>query len=225
MNHRNKCITFVILWSLVFILPVPGKSESRTNDEAESAGYEQALNNRLSGIASLHTRFEQSTTGRNNDITRQESGELWVEKPDRFRIVTGDPNAQTLVSDGELFWSYDAELEQVIVSQLDKSIRDVPILLLGGDPAAITRKYRVSFYESERGDHFVLEPKSTTGLFASLTIVFTEELPIAISIRDNFGQYVLMRFVDPAVNVNLEPETFTFNPPDGVDVIDDRQSS
>ncbi|MEX2488203.1 MAG: outer membrane lipoprotein chaperone LolA, partial [Pseudomonadales bacterium] len=208
-------MTLVMLWSLVFTTAALAGGDSQIIiDQAASASHEQALNDRLSGITSLHTRFEQSATGRNNEITRQDSGELWVEKPDRFRIVTGEPNAQTLVSDGDLFWSYDAELEQVIVSQLDKSIRDVPILLLGGNPAAITRNYRVSFYESERGDHFVLEPKTTTGLFASLTIVFTEELPIAISIRDNFGQYVLMEFIDPAVNVDLEPGIFTFNPPD-----------
>lgn len=224
MNRPNKsvglvCLLHLLLMSFVAVA-IAGEEEG-----AGPSGYEQLLNERLTGITSLHSRFEQSTMGRNREFARQESGELWVEKPDRFRIVSGQPNAQTLVSDGKTFWSYDVDLEQVIVSKLDKSVRDVPILLLGGDPAAITQKYRITFYESDRGDHFVLEPKTTTSLFSSLTIVFDDKTPAAISIRDNFGQQILMELIDPAINIDLAPELFEFEVPDGVDVIDDRQSS
>jgi len=223
MNPRNDAFGIVWLCNLVLMTSAFGQAPGQGPGH-EVTGYEQALNDRLADITSLHARFEQSTTGRNQEIAH-ESGELWVQKPDHFRIVTGEPNAQTLVSDGKSFWSYDVELEQVIIRRLDKSIRDVPILLFGGDPDAITRQYRVSFYESDQGDHYVLEPKTTTSVFTRLTIMFQDDLPSAIAIRDNFGQQILMELIEPAVNVDLKPELFTFTPPNGVDVIDDRQSS
>lgn len=223
MNRLNNSVGLVCILYLFFMTPATGQEGPEVIKAA--TGYEQVLNKRLTDITSIHSRFEQSTTSRQGERGRQEAGELWVEKPDRFRIVSGQPNAQTLVSDGETFWSYDVDLEQVIVSQLDRSIRDVPILLLGGNPSAITRKYHITFYESEAGDHFVLEPKTTDSLFASLTIVFDNEMPVAISIRDNFDQRILMELIDPSINVDIAPDRFKFEAPDGVDVIDDRPSS
>ncbi len=191
---------------------------------AEDTGYEQALNARLAGIESMHARFRQFTLDRNRKFTRQQSGELWVEKPDRFRIVTGAPYVQVLVSDGRTFWSYDADLEQVIISDLEKDIREVPILLLGGEARAITGQYRVDYFDDGERDHFVLEPRTANSLFASLTIEFDGEEPAAISIRDNLGQQTRMEFIEPGLNVDPKAGTFRFEPPEDVDVIDDRKS-
>lgn len=188
----------------------------------EAAGYQQKLNERLSAVESLRADFRQFTSSRDNGFTREQTGQLWVEKPDRFRIITEAPWEQVLVSDGKSFWSYDADLEQVIVRELSRDIREVPVLLFGGDAAEITRSFHVGYFEEENRETFVLEPIKADGLFASLSIVFEDSVPAEIGIRDNLGQKTRIELMSPKINEDMAPSLFEFSAPEGVDVIDER---
>jgi outer membrane lipoprotein carrier protein len=176
----------------------------------------------LDRLKTLRAAFIQTTTDKNQRVIQQTRGQLWVSAPGRFRLETIEPAVQTLVSDGESFWSYDSDLEQVIITPLQHDISQVPILLLGGDAGRIADKYLVVYYESEGHGFYVLEPRDEGSLFAALTIEFAEAVPVSIVLRDSLGQRTSIELADLAPNEPVAATVYTFITPPGVDVIDDR---
>ena len=126
------------------------------------------------------------------------------------------------MSDGSNFWVYDADLEQVIISRLEADVSQVPVLLLGGSIEELKASYSISYYEDELGENYVLTPLSSESLFTSLSISFKHSVPIRIAILDALGQRTLISLTDVKADDNIDPAVFSFEPPEGTDVIDDR---
>jgi outer membrane lipoprotein carrier protein len=151
-----------------------------------------------------------------------------MEKPNRFRVDTINPSLQTVVSDGIDFWSYDEDLEQVVISPLNKDLNQVPILLFSSDILSIQGAYNISGYTGEGEDHlllehFVLEPISDLSLFHSLTLSFHLGKPVSITINATTGQITTVSLRDIDLNSAISPDRFNFIAPAGADVIDDRK--
>jgi outer membrane lipoprotein carrier protein len=176
----------------------------------------------LDQLQTLSASFIQTTVNGQQHVVQQARGQLWVSTPGRFRLETLEPAIQTLVSDGETFWSFDSDLEQVIITRLERDITQVPILLLGGDAKAITDEYQVAYFSEDQHDFFVLEPREGGSLFESLTIVFAADTPVSIVLRDSLGQRTQIELTDVNRNHQIPSATFTLIPPVGADVIDDR---
>ena len=176
----------------------------------------------LDQLQTLSASFIQTTINSQQHVVQQARGQLWVSTPGKFRLETLEPAIQTLVSDGDTFWSFDSDLEQVIITQLQRDITQVPILLLGGDAKAITDEYLVVYYAEDQYDFFVLEPRQEGSLFESLTIAFAADTPVSIVLRDSLGQRTQIELTDVDRNRQIPEMTFTFVPPTEVDVIDDR---
>lgn len=205
MRHLNRLLL------LLLTIPLPAV--------ASDAERLQAL---LADVSSLVSDFNQVTINADNRLLQENRGRLWVEGPSSFRIETHSPFSQTLVSNGTDFWTFDADLEQVIVRPLDDDLSEVPILLLGAGVGDITETYDVSRFEDEEGEHFVLSPRSQQAVFESLTLSFKATVPSAIRIRDSLGQRTRIDFETPEPNIDIAPARFVLEIPDGVDVIDDR---
>ena len=208
--------------SLLLVLIVAGLPVGATPD-IEGAGEASArLSRRLADLHSLDAAFTQTTVDTSDRILQETEGHLWVASPNQFRIETDDPFRQTLVSDGKSFWSFDADLEQVIIRDMDRNIQQVPILLLGGEPDAILATYTVHEIDGDASQVFVLQPKSASNLFESLGIEFAGDRPRTITLVDGLGQLTRIVLGKTMVNAEVDPVRFHFETPDGVDVIDDR---
>ncbi|MCH7741290.1 MAG: outer membrane lipoprotein chaperone LolA [Proteobacteria bacterium] len=186
----------------------------------EPVSYSQLLSNYLSHISTLSGKFEQNTS--NDHDSTVYSGEIWISKPNRFRVDTISPSLQSLVSDGTDFWIYDEELEQVIVNKLNLDLSRVPILLFSSNIDKIEDSYEISGYADEEGEYFLLQPVSETSLFQSLALEFHDGIPSAIKINAVTGQMTTINLEHIEVNKHIPEERFSFDVPDHVDVIDDR---
>ena len=176
----------------------------------------------LDQVQSVAADYAQITLDKDSRVVQQLDGHLSVSGPGRFRLESLAPSAQILVADGESFWSYDSDLEQVIITALQRDITQVPILLLGGDASAIASSYRVTYSEQAGQEVYRLEPLDASSLFDSLTLAFVAGEPRAIVLRDSLGQRTQIELSSVVLNKPIPNETFTFTPPVGVDVIDDR---
>ena len=63
-------------------------------------------------------------------------------------------------------------------------------------------------------------PKAKDGAFKSVQVGFRGKELAAIEIIDAFGQRSLLQFKQFTPGVAIAPETFTFTPPAGADVIE-----
>jgi len=188
----------------------------------EPDGYSELLSSYLSNISTLSGNFEQNTSNQNDHYSTIYRGELWISKPNRFRVDTISPSLQSLVSNGTDFWFYDEDLEQVIVSRLNEDLNQVPILLFSSDIESIENSYDISGYEDEDGEHFLLQPVSEISLFQSLSLDFRDGIPIAIKINAASGLMTTINLKQIVVNGPIAEDRFSFDAPDNVDVIDDR---
>ncbi len=183
-----------------------------------SADNSDLLYQKLSVFESLHSTFVQQSS-QDPEIYL---GELWLAKPNRFRIVTTSPWEQVLVSDGNVFWNYEADLEQLVISSLEQDMLKFPILLFSGTAEELQQTYTINTFADEESEVFYLKPQTDQQVFQSMTLVFTDDVPDSIVIVDAMDQITEITFQNPRLNAPLTPALFKFMAPDGVDVVDQR---
>ena len=174
----------------------------------------------LAPLASMSADFRQRVS-EDGELVEELAGKLSLRRPGRFRWVSEPPNAQVIVSDGRTLWRYDAELEQVVVSEIDERAAAASALaLLSGRLDAIEARYAVRRL-ADAGDRarFRLRPRRDRSGFESITLEFFKGVPVAASMRGGLGQEVDVRLNRIRRNPDIPLAEFTFRPPPGVDVL------
>lgn len=185
---------------------------------ADAAG--QDLSARLAGLDHFHTRFQQRLYDARGALLRETGGELWAQRPDRFRWVVQPPFAETLVGDGHMLWLWDPDLEQVTVRPYDARMQGTPALLLSGRPDELVRGFRVDRVHADAsGAEFRLTPRDDDGLFSSLDLTFARGLPATLVIHDGLGQRTEVTFQDFDPAAPVDADRFSFQVPEGADVL------
>ncbi len=150
-----------------------------------------------------------------------QKGQFWLSKPDRFRLSASAPISQTIVSDGENLWTYDLDLEQVIITPLRREAANIPLLLLARDPEKLGNTYDIEYFEDADRKHFIFLPLDKTQVIGSFTLSFFGNLPVRLIFQSAMQQPTVINFYNVST-VHVDAEWFNFKIPDNVDVIDDR---
>ena len=169
----------------------------------------------LSEIDNFAARYEQDSQNTSH------TGRLWLSRPDRFRMQASATISQTVVSDGNVLWTHDLDLEQVIISHLNDRALDIPLLLFAGEPQRV-----YEFYEVERHDHgaltrFALTPLNQTGSVGRIVLGFSGGVPIEFLFETAMDRQTIIRLFDVSLD-DIDAKVYDFKMPEGVDVIDDR---
>jgi outer membrane lipoprotein carrier protein len=200
----------------------------------DSAGAQQAVSQESGAISALEAILDQTNTlsaeveqllidqdGRELQETR---ALLLMEKPARFRWAVMQPYEELMVTDGETIWRYEPDLEQVTIQPFDDDVDRTPVMLLNGDAAMIAEAYDVSS-TNMGGDlvRFILTPRNPDRLFESLSLTFNGPVLEEMQFEDSLGQQTSLSFHEVQRNVPLDASQFSFSPPPGIDVIDNRE--
>ena len=180
----------------------------------------------LSATESAAGEFEQKVIDKNGRLVQESRGTLAFQRPGKFRWTYVEPYAQLIVGDGTRVWIYDKDLRQVTVKRVDQALTSTPAALLAGDNEAM-QAFRMSD-QGEREGLAWLEaiPRAKEGGFERVRMGFGVGGLQAMEFYDSFGQITLLNFISLTRNPKLDPSTFRFSPPEGVDVIgDDRPPS
>jgi S-DNA-T family DNA segregation ATPase FtsK/SpoIIIE len=180
-----------------------------------------SLTRRLEALARFSADFEQILYDGRGEILRRSSGHLRAARPDRFRWRVDAPFAELLVGDGRMLWLWDPDLEQVTVRPYDERLQATPARLLTGSAEALADAFTVDrVREDERRAVYVLTPRRDgDGLFDHLELIFADDLPRALVIHDGLGQRTEVRFTAVDADPPEDPDAFTFEVPEGADVL------
>lgn len=207
----------IILKLLISMALVLG-STANANDSA-------ALNSFLSKLSHLQNMQADFTQvmrdGQQRELQRL-SGKVIIEKPGKLYWETNPPYEQLVVSDGKYVWIYDMDLEQVTIRDMEQRVQETPALLLSGDTNEISKNFTVSLTESDAITRYSLIPKDSSQLFEKLDFQYFDDQLESMSIYDAAGQVTVILFEQAKVNQKIDPNTFNFVVPEGVDVIDGR---
>lgn len=176
-------------------------------------------------IASTHSaqaNFTQEVQDRNGKRLQYSSGIMQFERPGRFRWEYRKPYEQLIVGDGERFWLYDIDLEQVTVKKLDAALGSSPAALLSGNNE-IERGFDLSDLEDRDGLEWLQAlPKSGESSFDRILMAFNGKSELVqMELHDAFGHHTVLRFTELKNNPPLSPQRFRFTPPKGADVLTD----
>lgn len=180
-----------------------------------------SLKNFLQGSRTVKAQFTQTVQDRNGKQIQTASGTMQFSRPGKFRWEYAKPYPQLIVGDGSRVWMYDADLNQVTVRKLDQALGNTPAALLAGNNAI-----EQNFTLAEAGKIDGLEwveatPKGKESSFERIRLAFRDATLEAMELRDHFGQTTLIRFAGLVLNPKLDPKLFTFEPPQGADVVGD----
>lgn len=200
-----KRIVITVMTGLLFCLPVQAAP---------------AIEDYFSNLDSFEARFIQKLFSPEQTLEEESHGTIKIKRPDRFYLQYSQPYEQLYVADGRRLWSYDADLEQIIVKQQKDLLRDTPAMILS-DPQNLQRQYRI---EQHRDDDsltwFRLIPKSSENQFEEIQLGFDTQQIRVMELKDGFGRITRLEFADIKRNASFSADTFRFTPPAGVDVIE-----
>lgn len=181
--------------------------------------YASVLTDYLNKLHTLKATFVQSVYGTDNVVKQKSSGNIIVKNPDNFYLEYTEPYKLLYVADGKKLWSYDEDLEQVVVKDQGNLLVNTPAMLLG-NPKQLTQAYRIENIGVINGWlWFELTPKKESNNFESVSLAFKNKELIAMEMRDNFGQTTRLEFQNVIKNPDVAKKVFKFIPPKGVDVV------
>lgn len=184
------------------------------------------MDNRYNHIRTLQAEFTELYRGAG--MERTEVGTLWLKKPGKMRWEYRSPKEKLFVSDGKDAWFYlpsDRQVRKAPVRKLD-DLRSPLRLLLGK-----TRLEKELQGLSLAPDVAPLTPgnmmlrgipKGIADRASQVLLEITPESQIArIVIEEVDGSVTEYRFDQQQENVEASDQQFRFNPPPGVEMVED----
>ena len=173
----------------------------------------------FNNLDSFQATFIQTIFSASNDAKKHSKGLIVVKSPNKFYLEYNKPFKLLYVADGKRLWSYDEDLEQVVVKEQGDILINTPAMLLG-NTKNLSKLYNIEKTGVVEGWlWFELTPKQENGNFETVSLAFENNELVAMEMRDNFGQTTRLEFHNIIKNPKLAKNRFKFVPPEGVDVI------
>jgi outer membrane lipoprotein carrier protein len=168
---------------------------------------------------SMRAKFHQVVNDNKSRKIQEVEGSMQLQRPNKFRWDYNKPYEQQIVSDGKQVFLYDTDLQQVTMRDLSKAIGSSPAAMLaGGD--AVEKSFILKNAVRKDGLTWVLAlPKDKDSGFDRVLLGFKAEKLRKMEMYDSFNHATLITFDDVERNPILDPETFLFTPPKGVDIV------
>ena len=184
-----------------------------------------ALASLLQATQTLQADFEQRIESAAGEVLDQSSGSIYLRKPSHLRWDVLHPLEQRIVVDGDTYYQYDQDIDQLIIDALDTQLSALPTILLSGDTDTIEQHYRVTALPATEqpgqsdAARFELRPVEPGGLFVRIELGFNEAILGYMLIEDDLAQITRFEFARVRVNEPLAPSLFVIEPGATTDVI------
>ena len=188
-----------------------------------ASAYADAIDKLKTFISSTHAgqaNFTQDVVDKEGKKIQSASGSMQFIRPGKFRWAYLKPYEQLIVGDGEKFWLYDADLNQVTVKKLDAALGSSPAALLSGNNE-IERGFVLNDIGNRQGlDWLQAKPRTQDTSFDKILMAFDSQSNLSVmELYDAFGHKTILRFTNMQRNPTLPPQLFKFVPPKGADVL------
>ena len=182
----------------------------------------ESLNANLAGMVSLSADVEQLIIETDGGILEESLIRMLLKRPDGFYWETVEPYAELLVTNGVWLWSYQPDLEQVVIEPWNKEESELAAQLLSGDTGGLSAEYEIASLASDSREvsEFVLTPRVSTNINRRVSLSFTSSRLDSIVVEARNGQRTVWRFVNVVLNPQIEDEVFQFEIPEGIEVIE-----
>lgn len=178
---------------------------------------------RYNHLTTLKAHFEESYNGAG--IARNESGELWLQKPGKMRWQYEQPGEKLFIVDGKNAYFYvpsERQARKMPAKKLDDFRSPIRYLLGKTKLESEFNNLAISTDPPRESGNFVLQgiPKGMEDRVQRVLLEITPANQIArIRIEEVDGSVTEFLFEDIQENVAVKAVLFRFTPPPGVEVI------
>ncbi len=171
----------------------------------------------------FQSAFLQTYTDIAAGETKRSRGRVYFKKPgmmrwDYYRADDASRRDRVLVSDGDVFWVYEFEFQQVFKQCLEDSQLPTTLRFLMGE-GDLLEEFDVEFSDGSTAEEprLTLTPKEPTSHYRQLQFVLDPETfqVSKTTIFDPYGNTNEIDFRNTRVNRNLSASGFEFEPPEG----------
>ena len=189
------------------------------------AGAIEKLQSFIAATHSAQANFTQQVLDQNGKKIQSASGIMQFQRPGKFRWSYQKPYEQLIVGDGEKFWLYDVDLNQVTVKKLDAALGSSPAALLSGSNE-IERGFTLTESSNKDGLEWLQATPKSQGKreqdnsFEKILMAFDAQSELVVmELKDMFGHKTVLNFSAMQRNPKIPEQQFRFTPPKGADVI------
>lgn len=188
------------------------------------ATVSENLDHFFEDVRTYSARFQQVVLDEGFNPIEESSGLVTIKRPGRFRWDYEPPDETRIISNGDKVWIFDVALDQVTVRSYEEALGNTPAALLAGG-AGIGEAFEVTDLGEVNGPlHWVrMVPRSQDVGFEDIRIGFEDGRLRVMELVDGLGQTTRITMADGVENETIDDSRFQFNPPDGVDVIDETE--
>ena len=190
----------------------------------------------LAGIETLSAEVEQVIVEADGGVLETSSIRMHLQRPGGFYWETIEPFPELIVTDGSTLWNYQPDLEQVVIEDWDSASEELAAQLLNGRVNSLQGEYDIRLIRPEgegndgdsgtagaslrsEAEEFLLLPQAADSPYSQINLGFLSSELDFIYLRSKDGQRTIWRFHSVVRNTALPPDTFTFTPPEGIEVI------
>lgn len=214
---RNRGVLSAVLALLIFFLPY--RVEGITGAEVI-----EKVQEKLEEHKTFSARFEKQFYWAILDKKRSRQGKIYMHRPARFRVEVED--GDLVVADGQAIWAYVKKNFQVVVSPYSGELKTPWEVLF--DYAENYAPIAIEEVKLDgRSSYLIsLKPEIANSRIAQMKIWVDRKRWFLLKVEqleanDNVTTYILK---DHKTNKKLDDTLFQFTPPEGVEVIDRRDS-
>ncbi len=205
LRLRTTCRPYLAWWFVAALLPAVARADLVTD-------Y-------FSGLESIEADFVQTVVDSAGEQVQDSKGRVWIERPGRFRWDYQTPYRQLIVADGKQLWTYDEDLEQATVKDLDAALSSTPAMLLSGYRPLSEVMVWEPDTDNDRYSWYRLQPKEKDSAVENVRIGFDGKQLAIIEVVDGFGNHTRIQFSNMQRNQTLDRGLFHLQLPEGTDII------
>ena len=173
----------------------------------------------VAGLERFGAGFEQLILSADGAVMESGTGEVWLQRPDRFRWAYHGDFPELIVADGDRVWMYDEGLDQVTVRLQSELAGDSPLLVIL-DLDRLDERFAVTELGTVTGLQFLeLTARSADAQFERLVLGFANGALQRLVLEDAFGMRTELTFREVTRNPEIPESHFRFTPPEGVDLV------
>ncbi len=162
--------------------------------------------------------FEQRQIKDGGKISTPASGTFMFARPGKFIWTYLKPYEQVLQADGDKLYIYDKDLNQVTIKKLGNALGSSPAAILFGSND-LEQNFSLKEAAPKDGVEWLeATPKTRDSTFELIRIGLRGGVPIAMELRDSFGQISALVFKKFEKNPTISADQFKFVAPKGADV-------
>ena len=211
-------ITRFLVLAILFFAAVPLFAADSVQQIADR------VDRRYNHLTTMKANFQESYNGAG--LTRNESGELWLQKPGKMRWQYEQPTPKLFIVDGKNAYFYvpsEHQARRMPAKKLDDFRSPLRYLLGHTKLQNEFNNLQLSTSPPKQGGDAVLEgvPKGMEDRVQQVLLEITPSDEISrIRVEEIDGSVTEFQFSDMQENLAIKADLFHFSPPPGVEIVE-----